>query len=258
MKISVITVVKNGIPFLKDAIKSFELQKYRNKELIIVYSKSNDGTENYIKSLLKNNYKVIKDNSNNRYGAINKGIKKSTGNIVGLLHADDIFFNNQTLSDISSHMKKNDIVYGGVYFAERNNLKKIKRIWEPANFKKKNISLGWTPPHVSTFMKKIVFKKVGYYSEKYRISSDYDFLLRVILSNKFKIQSTNKYHNIMRLGGDSTNISKIFIKLKEDYLILKKHNLNILILALKILSKIIQIKKKKINNNYINKFNYNI
>ena len=62
----------------------------------------------------------------------------------------------------------------------------------------------------------------------------------------------------MRLGGDSTNISKIFIKLKEDYLILKKHNLNILILALKILSKIIQIKKKKINNNYINKFNYNI
>jgi glycosyltransferase len=107
-------------------------------------------------------------------------------------------------------------------------------------------------------MKKIVFKKVGYYSEKYRISSDYDFLLRVILSNKFKIQSTNKYHNIMRLGGDSTNISKIFIKLKEDYLILKKHNLNILILALKILSKIIQIKKKKINNNYINKFNYNI
>ena len=59
MKISIITVVKNGMPFLKNAIKSFELQKYKNKELIIVYSKSNDGTENYIKSLSKKNYKIL-------------------------------------------------------------------------------------------------------------------------------------------------------------------------------------------------------
>jgi glycosyltransferase len=256
MKISIITVVKNGMPFLKDAIKSFESQKYKNKELIIVYSKSNDGTENYIKGLTKKNYKIIKDNSNNRYKAINKGIKTSNGKIIGLLHADDIFFNSQTLFDIFAHIEKYDIVYGGVYFAERNNLKKIKRIWEPTNLKKNSIIFGWAPPHVSTFMKKTVFNKIGYYSEKYMISGDYDFLLRIIRSNKFKIRSTNKFHNIMRLGGDSTNISKIFLKLKEDYLIIKKHNLNVFTLALKILSKITQINKNKIiNNNYINKFN---
>jgi glycosyltransferase len=104
MKISIITVVKNGMPFLKDAIKSFELQKYRNKELIIVYSKSIDETENYINSLSKKNYKIIKDNSNNRYKAINKGIKKSSGDVIGLLHADDIFFNNQTLFDVCTQI----------------------------------------------------------------------------------------------------------------------------------------------------------
>ena len=256
MKISIITVVKNGMPFLRDAIKSFELQKYKNKELIIVYSKSNDGTENYIKGLSKRNYKIIKDNSNNRYKAINKGIKKSSGDIIGLLHADDIFFNNQTLFDVCAHIDKYDIVYGGVYFAERNNLTKIKRIWNPRNLNKNSILFGSVPPHISTFMKKKVFNKIGYYSEKYMISGDYDFLLRLINSNKFKIKSTNKFHNIMRLGGDSTNISKIFLKLKEDYLIIKKHNLNIFTLAFKILSKITQINKnKKIDNNYIKKFN---
>ena len=133
MKISVITVVKNGIPFLKDAIKSFELQKYKNKELIIVYAKSNDGTENYIKSLLKKNYKIIKDNSNNRYKAINEGIKKCKGNIIGLLHADDIFFNNQTpflfhhfcskqLLDSLLYISKKDKIWVGgitVYFIMR-------------------------------------------------------------------------------------------------------------------------------------------
>ena len=256
MKISIITVVKNGMPFLKDAIKSFELQKYRNKELIIVYSKSIDETENYINSLSKKNYKIVKDNSNNRYKAINKGIKKSSGDIIGLLHADDIFFNNQTLFDVCAHIDKYDIVYGGVYFAERNNLTKIKRIWNPKNLNKNSILFGSVPPHISMFMKKKVFNKIGYYSEKYMISGDYDFLLRLINSNKFKIKSTNKFHNIMRLGGDSTNISKIFLKLKEDYLIIKKHNLNIFTLAFKILSKITQINKnKKIDNNYIKKFN---
>ena len=256
MKISIITVVKNGMPFLKDAIKSFELQKYKNKELIIVYSKSNDGTESYVNNLTKKNYKIIKDNSNNRYKAINKGIRKSSGSVIGLLHSDDIFFSNKTLFDIYTRIKKYDIVYGGVYFAERNNLKKIKRTWIPENLNKKSILLGLVPPHVSTFMKKFVFNKIGYYSEKYMISGDYDFLLRIIHSNKFKIKSTNKFHNIMRLGGDSTNIRKIFLKFREDYLIIKKHNLNIFTLAIKIISKITQInKKKKINNNYINKFN---
>ena len=256
MKISIITVVKNGMPFIKDAIKSFELQKFNNKELIIVYSKSNDQTENYIKNLLKKKYIIIKDSSNNRYRAINKGIKKTTGNVIGLLHADDIFFSNQTLSDVSKNINKCDIVYGGVYFSKRDNLKCIKRIWYPTNLNKNNIPLGWAPPHISTFMKKSVFNKIGYYSEKYFIAADYDFLLRAIYSNKFKIKSTNKFHNIMRLGGDSTNIKKFLLKLKEDYLIVKKHNLSIISLAYKILFKFSQINKKKIiNNNYINKFN---
>jgi len=252
MKISIITVVKNGMPFLKDAIKSYELQKYKNKELIIVYSKSNDGTENYIKSLSKKNYKIIKDNSNNRYKAINKGIKKSNGNIIGLLHSDDIFFNNSILFNIHKYIieKKCDIVYGGIYFAERNNLKNINRIWKPSNFKKNKISYGWTPPHVGMFIKKNVFKNIGYYSDKYTISSDYDFILRIILKNKFKIESTKKFHNIMRFGGDSTNINKIFLKLKEDYLVIKKHNLSIFILIFKILYKVSQLTKKKINTNY--------
>ena len=54
MKITIITAVKNGMPYLKDAVKSFELQDYKKKELIIVYSKSNDGTDNYLDSLKKN------------------------------------------------------------------------------------------------------------------------------------------------------------------------------------------------------------
>ena len=49
-KISIITVVKNGMPYLKNAIESFDKQEYLNKEHVIVFSKSNDGTEQYLET----------------------------------------------------------------------------------------------------------------------------------------------------------------------------------------------------------------
>jgi glycosyltransferase len=178
MKISIITAVKNGMPYLKDAVKSFELQNYKNKELIIVYSKSNDGTDSYLHSL-KKKYKIFLDaNTGNKFDAINIGIKKSRGDIVGLLHSDDIFFNYKTLSNIIDKIKISELdgAYGGVYFSEKNNLNIINRIWVPKKFNKKKLFSGWMPPHTSLFIKKDIFKKIGLYSNKYKISSDYDSL----------------------------------------------------------------------------------
>ena len=108
-KISVVTIVKNGLPFIKSAIKSFNLQNYPNKELIIVYGKSTDGTEEFLKSIEQNNITIKQDiKSNNRYAAINLGIKNMTGDIFGILHSDDIFFSENTLSIIAKNMNLYD------------------------------------------------------------------------------------------------------------------------------------------------------
>jgi len=258
MKISIITAVKNGMPYLKDSVKSFELQDYKKKELIIVYSKSNDGTDNYLDSL-KKKYKIFLDkNTGNKFDAINIGIKKSTGDIIGLLHADDIFFNYKTLSNIADKIKKNklDGAYGGVYFSKKNNLKIINRIWKSETFKRKKLYYGWMPPHTSLFIKKNIFTKIGFYSNKFRISSDYEFILRLFFNNNFKINSTKLIHTIMRDGGDSRKIKLLLLKLIEDISILNKHKLSVFIIIAKILTKFNQFfKNKKINSKYLNEFN---
>ena len=82
MKISIITIVKNGLPFLKSAIKSIKNQKkIENVEHIIVCSPSTDGTEKYLNTL--SNVKIVIDkDSTTRYGSINKGINIASGDII--------------------------------------------------------------------------------------------------------------------------------------------------------------------------------
>jgi glycosyltransferase len=113
-KISIITVVKNGMPLLREAIKSFDNQKYDNKEHIIIYSSSSDDTEKYLHSKKSNNRFIIKDaNTGNKFDSINLGFKKSTGVVIGLLHADDIFYDHNILSNVMKNFENNiNFLYG--------------------------------------------------------------------------------------------------------------------------------------------------
>ena len=242
MKISIITVVKNGMPFLKASIKSFNSQKYKNKELIIVYSDSNDGTTEYIKKNKKKNFTIIRDKkSKNKFGPLNLGIKKSKGQIIGILHSDDFYPSRHILTDVVQTFKKyqSDVVYGNLLFCNKNNKKQIVRKWISSTFNKKELKYGWMPPHTTIYVVSKIIKK-NFYSLKYPISGDYKFILD-LFNKKLNFVFLNKYLCTMRVGGDSTKIKNIIKKLKEDLSIAKLYYRNyITCIILKILRKINQ------------------
>jgi glycosyltransferase len=264
-KISIITVVKNGMPYLSDSINSFLRQNYLNKELIIIYSKSSDLTLEYLSKINNKNIKIFIDKySANKFGSLNFGIKKAKGDILGLLHSDDIFYSNEILKDVANAYKKNffDLCYGDVLFSSRNNLFLITRFWKSELFLSYKLFFGWMPPHTSIFLAKNIYKKF-YYSTLYNISSDYDYILRILRYCK-KIIYIKQITTIMRSGGDSTkNIVNIFKKILEDIKILNNFYSFYkipLIIFFKSFSKINQIfysYKLKINN-YLNLFNNKI
>jgi len=242
MKISIITVVKNGMPFLKESINSFNSQKYKNKELIIVYSDSNDGTIEYIKKNKKKNFTIIRDKkSKNKFGPLNLGIKKSKGQIIGILHSDDFYPSRHILTDVVQTFKKyqSDVVYGNLLFCNKNNKKQIVRKWISSAFNKKKLKYGWMPPHTTIYVVSKIIKK-NFYSLKYPISGDYKFILD-LFNKKLNFVFLNKYLCTMRVGGDSTKIKNIIKKLKEDLSIAKLYYRNyITCIILKILRKINQ------------------
>ncbi len=208
-KISIITVTKNSEKFLPQNILSVKSQKYRNFEHIIVDGNSKDKTIRIINSH-KKSVKFIKNfNDKGLYHAMNVGIKKSSGDIIGILNSDDIYFKN-TLKIVNNYFNKYrdlDFLFGSVY------KHKLLTGYNPNII---NWSFGFYTTHsVGFFIKKKSQLKVGLYDLKYNYSADYDLFLRMIKRFKLKGLSTKKSEIFGRFrpGGLSSRINFL------DYLI---------------------------------------
>ena len=256
-KISIITVVKNGMPYLIDCLKSFRLQDYSNKEHIIIYSDSNDGTEEFLLSKKKKIRILKKDKKfNNKWDCLNLGAKLATGDIIGILHADDIFYNKNTLSYIAKNFTDEfQFIYGNILFCEKDNILKIKREWISEKIDINKLKYGWMAPHPSFFVRKKILQKNNYIND-YNISGDYHFMLSLFKKN-YKYKFINHFLCIMRLGGGSTKIKNILEKINQDIKIAKSFFKNYYICVFfKIFRKIFQFKlltkDLKINDYFIN------
>ena len=234
-------VVKNGMEHIRDAIRSFENQSHKNKQLIIVHSASNDGTNQFVNKIKKKNYKVIFDRvSKNKFGSLNIGINNANGDYIGILHSDDIFYSKDTLKNVANYLnkKKFDLIYGNCIFTEKKN-SKIVRKWVSEKFNVKKMKYGWMPPHTSIFISKKL-KKIKYPTQ-YNISGDYFYILN-IFKNTNSIGFLNKFICKMKYGGDSTDLSNFFLKFKQDYDIAKKNfEFPFLVIIFKVLRKINQL-----------------
>jgi glycosyltransferase len=262
LKISIVTVVKNGMPYLSDCLKSFELQDYANKEHIIIYSNSNDGTEEFLLSQ-KSKIKILrKDNKfNNKWDCLNLAAKLATGDVIGILHADDIFYNKYTLSYVAKNFSDEyKFIYGNILFCDQNNILKIKREWISKKIDINKLKYGWMAPHPSFFIRKKILLK-NKYVNNYNISGDYHFMLN-LFHKKYKYKFINHFLCIMRLGGGSTKIKNFLEKISEDIKIAKSFFTSYYICVfLKIFRKIFQIKlltKELKNNDYFISLNKKI
>ena len=95
MKVSIITAVFNNRDFIEDCIKSVLSQTYKDIEHIIIDGCSTDGTLDVIKNYNDKIAKWISESDNGIYDALNKGISLASGDVIGFLHADDVYNHNR-------------------------------------------------------------------------------------------------------------------------------------------------------------------
>lgn len=243
MKVSIITIVFNNADCIVDCLKSVQSQTYPNIEHIVIDGGSTDGTQARIAPYFPKLGYYVSEPDKGLYNALNKGIRQSTGDIIGVLHSDDLFYNNQTISEIVHHFDstKADLVYANGLYTNRQQLDRVKRVYLVKSFKPHYLYFGWIPLHTTIYVKKEVFTKYGLYSEDFRIASDYEISLRWFGQNKLIKSHLNKFVVRMRLGGKSTTLKLQKLKSSEDFSIIRQYKLfGLLTLSLKILRKIPQ------------------
>ena len=244
LKFSIITVCYNSSKTIVDTIRSVNTQTYTNIEHIFIDGQSTDNTLELIRQNSKRNTLIISENDNGLYDAINKGIKNASGDIIGILHSDDFFHSTDVILDLVTKIQKEnlDAVYGDLIYVNEININKTVRYWKSCEFNPNLIRRGWMPAHPTLFLKKEVFKTHGLYDLKFTISSDYDFMLRVLKDDTVKFGYLPRVVTNMRLGGASNkNLKNIVIKMIEDYKAIRKNKSgNMVTLILKNTSKIKQ------------------
>jgi len=205
MKISIITVVYNSVDTIMDAVHSVRSQTYSDIEYIVVDGASTDGTTGLLRGNVDLFDTFVSESDKGLYDAINKGISLSTGDIVGLMHADDLFADNEVIADIARtiQQKKTDSIYGDLVYVRKENPDQIVRKWVAGEYKTEKFLYGWMPPHPTFYLKREKFDKIGLYDSSFKTAADYEFLLRCLYKNKITSTYLPKTLVKMRIGGKS-------------------------------------------------------
>lgn len=231
MKLSIITVAYNSSKTLRDTIESVLSQTYTNYEYIIVDGASKDNTIDIVKEYepkFEGRMRWISEPDKGIYDAMNKGIKISTGEVIGILNSDDVYYNNNVLENIVNTFEKEkcDSVFGNLQFVKEDNLNHVVRKWKGSEYKKGSFLKGWHPAHPTFYVKKEVYEKYGYFDITFNVSADFELMLRFI--EKHSISTFYMDYDIirMRMGGESTgSISKIIQGNKNVLRAFKKNDL---------------------------------
>lgn len=223
MKLSLITATYNNEKTVVDCIESISAQTFGNLEHIVVDGASSDRTVEIIKELSPKS-KIISEPDKGIYDALNKGIAKATGDVIGLLHGDDTFSADNILEKIAETIDKEqfDGVYGDLHYVRQNG--SVQRFWKAGEFHPNMLRKGWMPPHPTLFLRKDVYEKAGPFDLTFQISSDYDLILRLLGDPQFKIGYLPMPLIDMKVGGTSNrSLKNILQKSHEDLRALRKN-----------------------------------
>lgn len=250
MKVTIITTTYNREQTLDCTIQSVYNQSYKNIEYIIVDGASTDNTLEIIKKnehLFNGRLKWISEPDKGLYDALNKGIQMATGDIIGILHSDDFFTEDNIIEQIVSvfhNNKEYDALYGDVHYVKSENLNKCIRYYSSKIFKPQLMRLGFIPAHPTFYMKKECYNQFGGYKTNYKIAADFEFLLRVILNRRIKTKYLPLDMVTMRTQGLSTSGWKShWIIMNEHLRACRENNVytNIFLLSLRYFYKVIEI-----------------
>ncbi len=205
MKVSIITPSFNTERTIEDNILSVKKQSYPNIEHLVIDGLSKDKTIPILNRLMYEKLSYLTEKDEGLYDAINKGVELCTGDIIGILNADDMFYDEFSVQHIVDAFKNNNtqVTYGNLLYVDSENSQKIIRNWKSKKYSQYLFLNGWMPPHPTFYTYKKNYEKLGFYNTQFKISADYELMLRYLYKHHLKAEYIPQYLVKMRVGGIS-------------------------------------------------------
>ena len=230
MKISVITVTFNSGSTVRDTIESVLKQEYKDYEYLVIDGGSKDNTVDIIKEYepkFEGRMRWVSEKDKGMYDGINKGIRMSTGDVVGIINSDDFYHRSDIFDVVNKAFEENkdvEAIYGDVRFVNPDNLDKTVRYYSSKHWMPWRFRFGFMPAHPTFFTYKENFEKYGYYQYDYHIAADYELLIRHLYTNHVPAKYVPVDFMKMRTGGRSTNGWKANVLLNQEIVRACKEN----------------------------------
>ncbi len=166
------------------------------------------------------------------YDALNKGIERASGDVLGFLHADDIYAHPDVLAHIAAAFDANpsiSAVYGDLQYVCKEDISSVVRHWKSSPFSERRLAWGWMPPHPTLYVRREWYERIGGFDTRYHIAADYFSILQMFSDPTFKAVYLPEILVKMRLGGASNrSIKAVLRKSREDWDALKRTNVGAL------------------------------
>ena len=226
MQISVVTACFNAESTIEATLDSVRDQTFRSVEHVVIDGSSSDGTWDIVAERRGSLAVAISEADRGIYDALNKGIARSTGVVVGFLHADDVYADSDVLGRVAHAFEDPEVhaVYGDLEYVSRDDPGRVIRHWQSEPFSRNKLGWGWMPPHPTLYVRRSMYERVGGFDLSYRIAADYDMILRLFSQPDFNPVYIPSVLVRMRLGGASNrSLGNVLRKSLDDWRALRSN-----------------------------------
>lgn len=218
MKVSIVTVVYNNAATVSQAVESVLAQDHPDIEYIVIDGGSKDGTLDVLARYRDRIAVLVSEPDKGIYDAMNKGVARATGDVVGILNSDDCYASSTVISSVVAALERSgaDSLVGDLVFERPDAPGKVVRYYSAAQF-----HLGWfergdMPPHPTFFVRRACYDRLGLFDTRYRMTADFDLMLRFLYIAKVSWTYLPMVMVTMRMGGITNQGFKSKVRLNRE------------------------------------------
>jgi glycosyltransferase involved in cell wall biosynthesis len=226
MKISIVTACYNSEATIRDTLASVAAQDWEDIEHVIIDGGSTDGTLTILREFANDRMRVVSEPDKGIFDAMNKGLRLATGDAIGFLNSDDFFCRSDAVRLLAESLEESgaDAVVANVALVDPDNLSKVRRYYSVEGYRPWMMRFGHMPPHPTLYIRRAMFDRIGEFDDSYRVSGDFDLIVRLVLGQKARLEKVPCTLVGFRDGGNSTRDLDAKVRMNREILRSLRHH----------------------------------